>query len=264
MVKKVAAYGLAQAQLALLEAAMPEGYQLIAAECLTDLIVTASVCSIVNAERMSQEEIRVLLCCCMDRSPLDETLVWLGDIPLPNGLPVIRCDGYLDLLTELDSILSQGQTRYGAMQMYGGEYAFLPRHAIEESLEADVYAALRRKYGNDPHRLAVRRLRREWQAVLEAGGAEELAAVYELTRWLKRRGCCFHVACQTVFPFVLFLLDITEEDPVRQKDRLKIGYEFHLSESMRPEIRRWSQNHWLKREAAQPLTLGNIRFQFCE
>lgn len=273
----VLVYGLTKEQLALLETAMPDGYEVVAAECMTDMIVTNAVSSIVDSERLNEDVLRTLLCYYMDMGDrLDETVVWLGNARLPESLSFTRYDSFLDFLMELNSVMEQAKSRYDTMQMYGGEYAFLPKHAIEESMEADVYAALYRKYGNDPGRQIIRQVRREWMVVLEAGVAEELAAMYELTRWLKRNGHCYRVDCETEFRFILFLLDILKEnplplrpsgyDPLRQKNRLQASYIFHLPEALRLSIRQWRKHHWLNSDDDTPtqlLNLGNIRFEFC-
>ena len=265
-------YGLTAKQWELLQAAVPEGYEVHLTECVTDLIVTNPVCTIVEMETLRKDGVRALLAYYMDVGDrLDGTVVWLGKNNLPVLPSFVRCSSFLDLLTDLDSILTQTQIRYDTMQMYTSEYGYLPKHAIQESMEADVCAALHRKYGDNPDPKIAKQECREWQAVLEAGGAEELAAVYELSRWLKRNGLAYRLDCKTGFPFVLELLDIVKDtsvypqdyNPLQQKSRHKPSYMFRLSESLKPQIARWLEYHWLNTSSAAPtklLALENIRF----
>ena len=135
--------GLTAEQQELLQAAVPEGYGVSAAECITDLIVTDAMCCILDVAVLNEDSIRTLLAYYMDVGDrLDETVVWLGSADLPDLPSFVRCGCFLDLLTDLGRILSRAKVRYDTMQMYGGEYAYLPKHAIEESLEADIYTAL--------------------------------------------------------------------------------------------------------------------------
>ena len=265
-------YGLTTEQASLLGAALPEEYELTTAECATDLIVTNAVCTVIDAANIGEDALRTLLAYYMDVGDrLDETIVWMGNIEIPDLPSFVQCSSFLALLTDLDSILTQAQIRYDTMQMYTSEYGYLPKHAIQESVEADIYTAFHRKYGDNPDPKIVKQVRREWQAVLEAGGAEELAAVYELSRWLKRNGLAYRLDCKTGFPFILELLDIVKDtsvypqdyNPLQQKSRHKPNYVFRLSESLKPQIARWLEYHWLNTSSAAPtklLALENIRF----
>ena len=250
----IAAYGLAEQQFILLEAALPETHELVEAECVTDLIVTDVTCAIIESSSLDKNALNTLLAYYMDMGDrLDETVVWLGDVALPDLSSFVRCDSFLDLLTELDSILARAQVRYDTMQMYGDEYGYLPKHAIEESIEADIHSALQRKYGANPDPQIVKRIRQEFQVVLEAGAAEELAAIYELSRWLKTHAHPFNVECSTSFPLILYLLDIADatsqidvdHNPLLQKDRLNPNFVFFLSKELQAKIKQWQSHHWL-------------------
>lgn len=254
MNRQISTYGLTKQQLMLLEAALPEEYELATAECVTDLIVTNALCTVIDAANMGEDALRTLLAYYMDvGNQLSETVVWLGDVELPDLSSFVRCDSFLDLLTELDSILTRAQVRYDTMQMYGGEYAYLPKHAIDESLEADIYSALHRKYGTNPDPMIVKCVRQEFQVVLEAGATEELAAVYELIRWLKNSKYSFNAECSTAFPFILYLLDIgdaapqinVEHNPLLQKGRQNPRFTFFLSKELKNKIKEWQSYHWL-------------------
>ncbi len=269
---KIAVYGLTNDQEVLLEATLPEDYELTTAECVTDLIVTGAVCTVIDATNMGEDALRTLLAYYMDvGNQLSETVVWLGDVELPDLSSFVRCDSFLDLLTELDSILTRAQVRYDTMQMYGGEYAYLPKHAIEESIEADINTALHRKYGTNPDPLIVKRMRQEFQVVLEAGAAEELAAVYELIRWLKNRKYSFNRECSTAFPLILYLLDIADSasqidldrNPLLQKDRLNPHFAFYLPNELQVKIKQWQSHHWLCNIKTSPgVAFERIEFIF--
>jgi len=216
---KIAAYGLAEGQISHLEAALPERYKPMTAECVTDLLVADAICVIVDATQMRKDPLNTLLAYYMDVGDrLDETVVWLGNVELPDLPSFVRCDSFLDLLTELDSILARSQVRYDTMQMYGSEYAYLPKHAIEESIEADINTALHRKYGTNPDPLIMKRMRRELSALQEVGAyqnaLQDLAAVYELSRWLKAKGVPFFVEYTTASGLIPYLLGITHTNPL--------------------------------------------------
>lgn len=239
-------YGLTAEQLALLRAAVLERYEVTAADCVTDLIVTNAVCTVIDATKMGEDALRSLLAYYMDVGDrLNETVVWLGKAELPELPSFERYNSFLDLLTDLDDILSRAQDRYDTMQMYTSEYGYLPRHAIEESLEVDVYTALHRKFGDNPDAHTVGQVLRQWQAVLEAGAAEELAAVYELTRWLKGQGYHYEIKCATPFPLLLELLDIAEVKP--RCETLETGYTFILPRCLESQIEQWQKHHWLSK-----------------
>jgi len=251
---KIAVYGLTEEQISHLAAALPVGYDVMSAECVTDLLVTDAVCCVVDASKMSKDAMNTLFAHYTDVSDrLDETVVWLGDVELPDLSSFVRCDSFLVFLTELDGILARAQVRYDTMQMYSGEYAYLPKRAIEESLEQDIYAALHRKYGDAPDANILRRLRREWTAVLETDAAAELAAAYELTRWLRRSAQPFWAGGDAVSGLIPYLLEITDVNPLPShlhchkchhviwKTEYKDGFDIpaevcpHCGETMQPD-----------------------------
>ena len=216
---QIATYGLTKQQLMLLEAALPEEYELTTAECVTDLIVTDATCTIIESSSLDKNALNTLLAYYMDVGDrLDETVVWLRDAELPKLPSFVMCSGFLDLLTELESILTRAQVRYDTMQMYGSEYAYLPKHAIEESIEADINTALHRKYGMNPDPLIVKRMRQELTALREVNALQnalqDLAAVYELSRWLKAHNIPFFVEYVTASGLIPYLLGITHTNPL--------------------------------------------------
>lgn len=212
---KIAIYGLTEEQRSHLVAALPEEYEVTNAECVTDLIVTDAVCCIVDASKMSTDALNTLLAYYMDTDNwLDETVVWLGETEIPELLSFVYCDCFLDLLTVLDNLIEQAQIRYDSMQKYSGEYAYLPKRAIEESLEQNIYAALHRKYGDAPDENILSRLHRELTALLETDAVAELAAAYELTRWLQHNNHPFWVDGDAASGLIPYLLEITDVNPM--------------------------------------------------
>lgn len=219
MKNKVITYGLAAEQVSLLRPVLPEEYELTTAECVTDLIVTDAVCSIIDTSSLDDEGRLVLIAYALDvGDQMDGTMVWLGGVEPPALSSFVCCDSFLDMLTELESILTRAQVRYDTMQMYGGEYAYLPKHAIEESIEADIHSALQRKYGTNPDPLVVKRMRQELTALREVDASQnalqDLAAVYELSRWLKAHNIPFFVEHVTASGLIPYLLGITHTNPL--------------------------------------------------
>lgn len=215
MNKKITLWGISQEQATTLEASVPDGYEVSDAECVTDLIVTNAVCTVIDAANIGEDALRSLLAYYMDvGDQLSETVVWLGDVELPNLPSFVRCDSFWDLLTELDGIFARSQVRYDTMQMHGGEYAYLPKHAIEESLEADICSALHCKYGEKPDSIILKRMRQEWTALLESGNVVDLAAVYELARWLKRNQHPYKISGDAASGFIPYILEITNVNPL--------------------------------------------------
>lgn len=215
MNRKITLWGISQEQVTPLEARVPDGYEVSIAECVTDLIVTSAVCTVIDATIMGEDTLRALLAYYMDvGDQLNETVVWLGDVELPDLSSFVRCDSFLVFLTELDSILARAQVHYDTMQMYGSEYAYLPKRAIEESLEGDIYSALHRKYGKKPDSLILKRMRQEWTALLESGNVADLAAVYELTSWLKRNQHPYKISGDATSGLIPYLLRITNVNPL--------------------------------------------------
>ena len=113
MNNKIFAYGLSNAQRSVLDAALPECYDLEIAECVTDLIVGNPVCTVIDAANMREDSLRVLLAYYMDVGDrLDETVVWLGNADLPNLPSFVRCADFLQLLLNCKKIMSKAQERY--------------------------------------------------------------------------------------------------------------------------------------------------------
>ena len=208
-------YGLTTEQASLLGAALPEEHELTTAECATDLIVTNALCTVINATNMGEDALRPLLAYYIDVGDrLDETIVWLSNIEVPDLPSFVYCDSFLDLLTELDSILVRAKARHDTMQMYDAEYGYLPKHAIAESIEADIHTALKRKYGEKPDSVISKRMQQEWTALLEVNAITELAAVYEFAAWLKHNKNPYRLGGTAVSGLIPYLLGIHDVNPL--------------------------------------------------
>ena len=110
---KIAVYGLTEEQISHLAAALPKGYRVTNAECVTDLIVTDAVCSIIDTSSLDDEGWLVLIAYALDvGDQIDGTMVWLGGVEPPALSSFVCCDSFLDMLTELESILTCAKVRY--------------------------------------------------------------------------------------------------------------------------------------------------------
>lgn len=301
MNNKILVYGLSGAQQSVLSATLPEQYEMVVPDCVTDLITSNPICSIIDSANMSKDSLRVLLAYYMDVGDrLDETVVWLGNIEVPDLPSFVYCDSFLDLLTELDSIFSRAKARHDTMQMYDAEYGYLPKHAIEEAMEADIQTQLHHKFGEHPDPIVMERLRKELTALREVDGFPDLAAAYELSRWLKAKNIPFFVEYVTASGLIPYLLGITLTNPlpphafcpICKKGHwefdvpvcttcgtalIKDGYNlvwqeyagygriptygFWLPASAQKSINDWLENHWLK--SARKEIWGSAKIDKC-
>lgn len=239
MNNKIYVYGLSDAQHSVVDAVLPEGYNLEVAECATDLIVGNPVCTIIDAADMGEDSLRVLLAYYMDVGDrLDETVVWLGNVDIPELPSFVRCDDFLQLLLNIKEIMSKAQERYDIMAQYTDMYSYLPKHAIAECAEADAIAAFRKK---EQLFYELCDFREEWQKVLETeNGAELLTAVSELSRWLKRKGVSYRVLSEP-FGMLNWVMDITDESYFVEESDV---YQFLVTPNNLSAINKWLENHW--------------------
>lgn len=246
---KVAVYGLNKMQISLLEAALPEGYEVMVMECTTDLIVADSVLSIIDPTTAEEQLWWPLKAYYMDvEGKMPETVVWLALRAFPKHFSsFIYPDSFLELLTSLDEILLQAQVRYNKQKGYKDIYSFLPKHAISEAIEADVYAAFHQKFGENPDKQLKDRVRREWIVIQERnGGAELLAAVYELTRFLKREKIPYRMDYDALYGLIPWILGITTADP-RQLSGWKFrgnDYVVCIPKDAGAVVNSWLHDHW--------------------
>lgn len=285
MEKRVIAYGLPTAQLSQLNAAMPDSYTLQLVETITDLLVTDAVCCIIHAEALDAKSVSILQNYYIDAVDYaTEQIIWIGEAPPCKAFPCYGSFG--EMFVELDSILQAVQHRYNIHAMYCGNYGLIPARFIADSLEADVDKMIYERYGKKPSQVILKRMRQEWTALLEIDAVPELAAVYELTLWLKRNNHPYWIGGNAPSGFVPYLLGITRVNPLPTEqggqnlvwqEFCSYGraplYEIHLSEGLKPRIIDWLKDHWLSKvnhfewKALQPyepqyIRRGNMYFHF--
>ena len=234
-------YGLLEEQRTLLESALSGEYEISRLDCITDLIVTDAVCTVINAEKLSEAGMRTLLAYYMDVGDrLDETVVWLGNVDLPKLPSFVQFENYLQLLLNCEQTIKQAKSRYDIMQQYTDIYGYLPRHAIAECLEADIYAALQRESEGKTDALSEKAFRLEWMKVLEMEkGPEFLASVYELCHWLKKINILYRLE-STCFDLIDWVMGL-DEPFCNCGDT---SYTLCISNNDLPEVEKWLQAHW--------------------
>ena len=253
---KIVTYGLTEQQRMLLEAALPEEYELTTAECVTDLIITDAVCTVIVPQNMGEDAVRSLLAYYMDVGDrLDETVVWIGDVELPNLPSFVRCDDFLQLLLKCKEIVAQAKCRYDIMQQYTDIYSHLPRHAIAECLEADVWSAFQKMAKKYPDFYTREDFREEWMKVLNTeNGAELLASVYEFCRWLKMRRIPYRLesACFDLLDWIMGIMDSVSFTDHSEAYTVCILQE-HLN-----IVENWLENHWYFQKPDERLQIKTV------
>lgn len=256
MKHKLIHYGLTAEQESLLGAVLPEEYELTTAECMTDLIVTDAVCTVIDATNMGEDALRVLLAYYMDVGDrLDETVVWIGDVELPNLPSFVRCDDFLQLLLKCKEIVAQAKCRYDIMQQYTDIYSYLPKYAIAECLEADIWAAFQKMAKIYPHFYTREDFREEWMKVLNTeNGAELLASVYEFCRWLKMRRIPYRLesACFDLLDWSMGIMDSVSFADHGEAYTVCILQE-HLN-----IVENWLKNHWYFQKPEERLQIKTV------
>ena len=250
---RVAVYGLTTEQQDLLEAALPKGYTPVVASGITDIIIMDSVCTVIDLSQINREQLRPLLAYCMDMDFLLDTFVWLGTGALPGLEAFIRYDSFLSLLLNCSETMEAAQCRYERLQQYTDVYSHLPRHAIEETLEADYFAAIDKYMPQHP----IKDARKQWQQVLEISrGAELLAAMCELCRWLQKSGIPYRLTHRHRWSLFVLLFFLTEDgiDPTAKEE-----FSVTVSRDALPQVTQWLQYHWFFRETDLPKELFRLR-----
>ena len=239
MNKKIIVYGLSNAQQSVLSATLPEQYEMLVADCVTDLITSNPICTIIDSTNMSEDALRVLLAYYMDVGDrLDETVVWLGNADVPKLPSFVRYDDFLQLALNIKEIMRKAQERYDIMAQYTDMYSYLPKHAIAECLEADFYTRVRRLI--PPHPL--KEARRIWQSVLELEyGPEFLAAICELCRWLQKQRIPFRISHGYLWQLFVLVFTMTEEgiNPTAEE-----GFTIYVPQKEFSTVKKWLRHHW--------------------
>jgi len=251
MNRQITVHGLTKQQLMLLEATVPEEYELEIAEYVTDLIVGNPVCTIIDAADMGKDSLRVLLAYYMDVGDrLDETVVWLGDTDLPKLPSFVQCDDFLQLLLNIKEIMRKAQDRYDIMAQYTDMYSYLPKHAIAECVEADFFASLKQRLPN----FSLCEARKIWQGVLEQEeGPEFLAAICDLLRWLRRKNILFRMSHGYLWQIPVLVMTTVGGNPKAEE-----GFSFCFFKRDFQTVHNWLQHHWYFRNPDNRLHLDKI------
>lgn len=212
MDKVISVYGLSKDQAQQLAVVRPDQYRVVVIDCVTDLIATSSMLTIVNAERLDQANRNVLLGYYLDVETKCETVVWIGERMPPDKF--FSYDSFCDMMTDIECVLEEASANYELSDLFHTEYSFLPARAITDSLENEMRSSFYKKYGSTPDPEITARLRNEWTALLEVDCVPELAAVYELCRWLKHNKHPFRVTGLALSGFIPYLLGVTDINPL--------------------------------------------------
>lgn len=261
MENNVITCGFSVQEQSLLAAVIPAEYDLRHAGDVTDMIVTSALCYIISGEGLDENEYRLLRNYCIESGDYgNERTFWIGENP-PCELVTVY-DSLLDFMLDVENALQQAQAHHNTQEMYCSEYAVLPARAIADSLEQDVFTAFEKMFSKTPETGIKKQLRQEWAAILEASAVPELAAVYELSQWLKRKNIPYFMEGTVTSGLIPFLLGITRSNPLPKElggynlvwqtfcsYGRKPSFVFRLPTSVKPQIEQWNKNHWLKKLA---------------
>ena len=93
-------------------------------------------------------------------------------------------------------------------------YQGLNQSQIESVLFGFIENALTEKYGPEPRELIVQRVSEEWHAIERTNTALDIAALQELTTWLRKNNYPFLMRGLAGSSLILFLLGITSGNPL--------------------------------------------------
>ena len=258
MDNKVIVFGFTEEEVSMLINAMPAEYQMSQTDNVTDMIVTSAMCYLVSGDEVDGEEYRLLHNYCTEVGTYaNELFVWVGDDPPCEIIPVYSNLG--TLMADLQNVLRTAKQHYETQDMYSTPYAVLPKRALEASLEEAVSAGLHWRFPHSSNTQIASQMRHEWVSLLEADAAVELAAVHELSIWLRRNEIPFYVEGCVASGLIPFLLGITKVNPLSKEfgghdlvwqSFCAYGrspeYYIHLPVSVKEQIERWIEKHWLK------------------
>lgn len=250
--------GFVESQHKELQKRLPSGYEMKLVDGITDMIVGSALCCIVDGDTLSSEEYRLLRNYCKEVAGYsNELIVWVGD-DSPNELIMVH-NSFADLIAEIPSIIEEARRHYETQDMYSTPYALLPKRAIEASLEEAVSAGLQWRFPQNSNQQITKQMRQEWISLLEADAAVELAAVHELSIWLRRNNIPFYMEGGVTSGLIPYLLGITKVNPLPEalggcnlvwQSFCSYGkssdYRFHLSTSVQGQIEQWVEKHWIK------------------
>lgn len=84
----------------------------------------------------------------------------------------------------------------------------------EETLQNLVDKELSARYGNNPDPIILERVREEWNAMARTGTLLDMAALYEISLWLKDNGHPYYAQHATGSSFIGYLLGISSANPL--------------------------------------------------
>lgn len=94
------------------------------------------------------------------------------------------------------------------------QYDGMSAEDVIASLGETVAKAVKAHYGSTPDAAIVRRVREEWSAMEASGDIEDVAALYELTLWLRERREPYWMRGTIGSSLILYLLGITSGNPL--------------------------------------------------
>ena len=96
------------------------------------------------------------------------------------------------------------------------EYLFAEKQATETEhiIKLIIDEQLHQIYGNNPDEQITLRFQEEWSAMERSNTILDVAALYELTVWLKKNGHSYWMRGCAGSSFILYLLDITVGNPL--------------------------------------------------
>ena len=258
MENKVKVLGFDDEALARLAEAMPEEYQLETVDDVVDMIVTSAMCYIAFGDAVEGQNYVLLHNYCTEVAAYaSELFVWVGDEPPCEIIPVY--DDLDALIVDLPNVLCKAKQHYETQEMYSAPYALLPKRAIEASLEEAVSAGVQWRFPQTSNQRIIKQMRQEWISLLEADAAVELAAVHELSIWLRRNDIPYFMEGGVTSGLIPYLLGITKVNPLSEdlggcdlvwQSFCSYGkcsdYMFHLPVDVKERIEQWVESHWIK------------------
>lgn len=94
------------------------------------------------------------------------------------------------------------------------KYDGMSAEEVAASLKETIAESLHARYGPTPDAAIVKRVQEEWAAMEASGGVEDVAALHELTLWLKERREPYWVRGTPGASLILYLLGITAGNPL--------------------------------------------------
>lgn len=100
------------------------------------------------------------------------------------------------------------------MTRYTYRYDNMTKDEIAKDIYEEITNAFRAKYGDRPDYAIVRRVSEEWDRMMDTCTIGEVAALHELTEWLKSKQYPYRIRGCTGSSFILYLLGISSGNPL--------------------------------------------------